>query len=298
MDFFVKLIFSLIILSPISSSAAINVGIGKSDIGSTGIHAPLFATAVAIDNGDNKIVFCNVDYVDFNSEMAQEVIQKVQSQSGLANCEILITASNGQSDGYHNENQKYYTESAVNAILAASKNLQPSKIGIGYSQSKGTSPDITLIKITTLEGMPLAAIFNTWLYPEVDARNHLQSLIGDELTSLFFNGAVLDIDKSCDSGRFLYAIWNATEVGDKLSIGTIIDLSSFEINVIVLNQFHAFITIPARLSYTDDLFLKERARDFGFSNLSLLALFHAGEMYDSIVEKKIITLLQRASPLK
>ena len=41
--------------------------------GMEGVHDPLLATALIVDNGDQKIAFCSVDHLGFDHTMVQEV---------------------------------------------------------------------------------------------------------------------------------------------------------------------------------------------------------------------------------
>lgn len=76
----------------------LRVGIGKAEItppigtpsagytsrkgaGMKGVHDPLLAIALFIDNGEKKIVLCSVDHLGFTFDMCQEVIKKNSSKS-------------------------------------------------------------------------------------------------------------------------------------------------------------------------------------------------------------------------
>lgn len=245
---------------------------------------------------------------------------------------------------------KICVDGAANAIIQACKNLQPAKIGIGYGQveglttyggiySKDLSPptDLTVIKATKLDGSPLAVFFNYSLYPDIlvyssdeipaadidtkmafsadvvgYARNHIKSLIGSGMTTIFFNGAkgellakVLfpsDRFKSCDVvGKTLAEgvskVWDATQVKDSMAISTFnhtytfepkptpsglilpIEKQPTEINLIVFEKINAFITIPAELSCSLDPVFKAKAKKMGFKHLSILDLVNDAHGY-------------------
>src|SRR5580704_15436551 len=72
----------LLLVLPMTCMATLSAGVGKADItppigtpsagytesngqGMEGIHDPLLATALFIDNGEKKIVFCSVDHLGF-----------------------------------------------------------------------------------------------------------------------------------------------------------------------------------------------------------------------------------------
>ena len=102
-----QFLFFLIVVPLLS---ALEVGIGKSDItppigvpsagytdrrgeGMEGVHDPLLAIALFIDNGDKKVVFCSVDHLGFTSDMVQEITEKVHAETFFAQCEIYIGSS-------------------------------------------------------------------------------------------------------------------------------------------------------------------------------------------------------------
>ena len=78
--------------------AAITPSIGTPSAGYTerkgegmlGIHDPLLAIALYIDNGEKKIILCSVDHLGFTYEKVQEVTQKVRSHPALIECEVTL----------------------------------------------------------------------------------------------------------------------------------------------------------------------------------------------------------------
>lgn len=194
-------------------SAAVFVGIGKSDItppigtpsagyaarkgaGMEGIHDPLLAIAMAIDNGEKKIVFCSVDHLGFTHEMVQEVIHQVHLQPELEHVEIYVGSSHTHSGGgafldmpiigealagaYSPSIANYYIANTAQAIIQACQNMQPAKIGVGYGQvndltkyrsiwPKAADPlnDVAVIKISDLEEKPIAVLFNFAVHPTI-----------------------------------------------------------------------------------------------------------------------------------
>ncbi|MBS4168854.1 neutral/alkaline non-lysosomal ceramidase N-terminal domain-containing protein [Parachlamydia sp. AcF125] len=367
-----SLFFLLALIIPTLNNAGLNVGIGKANItpaigtpsagyterkgeGMQGIHDPLLAIALFIDNGEKQIVLCSVDHLGFTYEMVQEIIQQVHRVPKLGQCGIYIASSHTHSGGgaylnipllgeslagpYNLEVTKFYVEKTVEAIIQASQNLTPSKIGIGYGKAEnlskyrglwptGITPvfDMAVIKVTKLDEAPLAVLFNYAVHPTIldsqnrlfsadfvgYARDHLKSLLGSEVQPIYFNGAQGDIipvifneeDRfaSCDQlGRSLAEtvkkIWNEVKVDDSLHIQTQSEPYAFkpqatpfglslpleqyksEMNAIVLNQLHAFITIPGELSCIYDQRLKEIGNELGYSHVSIFGLTNDAHGY-------------------
>lgn len=181
------------------------------------------------------------------------------------------------------------------------------------------------------------------------ARNHLQSFLGSNVYAIYFNGAQGDIipivfnenDRfgACNQlGKSLAEtvkkIWDQTLTENVLQIETQKEQYAFkpqatpfgltlpvdnyksEMNLIVLNQTHAFITIPGELSCLYDKRLKTAGKRLGFSHVSILGLTNdahgyiilpeswqhktsesglsfGGEKYGEITEKRAETLLNK-----
>lgn len=367
-----SLIFILVSFFSSTSNALLNVGIGKSDItptigtpsagyadrkgeGMKGVHDPLMSTAFYIDNGEKKIVLVSVDNLGFTYEMVQEVIRQVHNVPELKDTEIYIGSSHTHSGGgaflniplisntlagpYDAEVTKFYVTQTAKAIIDASKNITPAKIGIGYGKAQNLSQyrsawptdvtlqnDVAVIKVTKPDGTPLALLFNFANHPTVlrsenrlfsadfvgYARDHLRTLIGNNVQPIYFNGAQGDINPvifneedrfaSSDAlGRALAEkvkeIYQQIQVSDALSIkterepyilkpqptpfGLKLPLEQYqsEMNILVLNKTHAFITIPGELSTIYDQRLKAIGKDLGYARVSIFGLTNDAHGY-------------------
>lgn len=320
-----------------------------------GTHDPLFAIALFINNGEKKIALCSVDHLGFTYDMVQAITEQVHKQAELSNCEIYIASSHTHSGGgaylnipvlgeslagpYSAEVTSFYVERTVAAILQASKNQVLAKIGIGYGKAenlskyrgmwpKDVSPlqDVSVIKVTHLDGTPLAVLFNYPVHPTVlksqnrlfssdfvgYARDHLQTILGPNLQPIYFNGAQGDIIPVIfnDEDRFASCanlakslaetvtdIWKNTNTSDTLDIATEKDSYAFkpqetpfglslpldiyksEVNLIVINHEHAFVTIPGELSCLYDKRLKDVGNKLGFAHVSIFGLTNDAHGY-------------------
>ncbi len=321
--------------------------------GMQGVHDSLLVIALVLDNGEKKIVFCSVDNLGFPYEMVQEIIQKVHHQSGLEKAEIYIGSSHTHSGGgaylnipflgealagqYNQAIAAFYIDKTIQAIMQANQNLQPAKVGIGYGQADNLSryrgqwpenisplSDVAIIKITKLDGSPLAVLFNYPMHPTIlkgqnrqfssdfvgYTRQHIQSLLGNNIQPLYFNGAQGDIIptkedscfETCDAvgkslAETIKQIWDQTSTSHDLSIETKKETYSFqpqttpaglilpikeyksEMNVIVLNYVHAFLTIPGELSSIYDRELKDVGKQLGYRHVSILGLVNDAHGY-------------------
>ena len=66
---------------------------------SVGVHDPLYASALVLDNGEMQIGFCAVDVVFISGEIAKCVRERVQAVTGIPGQNIMISASHTHTDG-------------------------------------------------------------------------------------------------------------------------------------------------------------------------------------------------------
>lgn len=348
---------------------AVQVGIGQADLtppaqtpsagyqarkgaGMEGIHDPLYATALLIDNGSVPIVFCSVDHLGFTYEMYTQIRNQIPS------CQLFLGSTHTHSGGgaflnipligesiagpYNPEIAKFYIDQTVKAIREAFKHTQSAYIGIGYGEAiglsyfratcpQGTTPlnDLTILKVVKPDGTPLAVLFNFPVHPTIlteknrlfsadfvgYARKWIKSLLGDSIEPIYFNGAQGDINPlfegesfaACD--RFGHQLaqavaqtWKQTDTRPDLAIsishhpysfvpqatpqGLKLPLEKYdtEINLLVLNQKNAFVTIPGELSCVYDRQLKAYGQSLGYTHVSFLGLCQDAHGYIIIPE--------------
>lgn len=367
---FLSLIFILFYTTSVYGT--ILAGVGKSEItpppgtpsagyekrcgkGMLGIHDPLLATTLAIDNGEEFLAFCSVDHLGFTYEMVQEVREKVHTYPELQNLKIYLGSTHTHSGGggflnipvigemlcgpYDFELTQQTIDLTVQSIVTAAKNLQPAKIGIGYGDVKDISfyrsqwpqkvdplTDLAVIKVTHQDGSPLAVLYNYALHPTVlnadnlffsadfvgQARNSIKKLLGESAEAIFFNGAQAEIiprsmpDKDgyaqCELIGDLLAkeiaqVWQMTETKDEMKIelykenytfntqptpmGLKIPIEKYqsELNLMIFDNHHVFVTIPGELSCIYDAMLKEWGEKEGFNHVSVLGLVNDAHGY-------------------
>jgi Neutral/alkaline non-lysosomal ceramidase, N-terminal len=205
--------FLCVLVLPALVSAAISAGVGKAEItppvgtpsagyaerkgeGMEGVHDPLLATALFIDDGEKKIALCGVDHLGFTYAMVQEVLRKIHAHPGLETCEVFVASSHTHSGGgaylnipvlgaglagaYSAQMTQFYVDRTCDAILQAYQGQTPAKMGFGYGEAaslscyrglwpKDISPlsSVTVIKVTHTDDSPLAVLFNYPVHPTV-----------------------------------------------------------------------------------------------------------------------------------
>jgi len=362
---------------PVRLDAALMAGVGEADITPPagtpsagyggrmgrpmqGTHDPLLATAVALDNGEKKLVFCGVDHLGMTTDMIQEIMAGARSaEPALQNYEIFIGSSHTHAGGgafmnipgigmilagkYDPEKRKLYIDGTIKAIIESVQGMLPAKLGVGYGRATGLSryrgdwppgiepvDDVAVIKVTKADGSALATVFNFAAHPTVTgdknmnfsadyvgyARKHIEESVGGGL-AIFFNGAQADITpgppagkdewERCDKmGRAMADIvkkaWDATTVSENPSILTLresylqkpmpnsmgmkvpMEEHATEINLIVFDRVHAFVTIPGEMSCIYDRDIKRQGKWCGYENVSILGLTNDAHGYIIIPE--------------
>lgn len=240
---------------------------------------------------------------------------------------------------YDSQITQFYIDKTAEAILMAGAALQPVKVGIGYGEAflnyyRGKwplnvdlDPAVSVIKFTDFQDKAIAVVFNYAMHPTVldhtnklfsadfvgPARDHLKTLLGDQIVPLYFNGAQGDlIPKLRDEKERNFAqserigkdlasvvadIWNGTPTQNDLDIAYFKQVYQFtpqptpkglrlpiknytsEINLLILNHVHAFITIPGELSTIYKTRFSEKSKFYGFSHFSVLGLVNDAHGY-------------------
>jgi len=130
---------------------------------SEGIHDPLYASALVIDNGEMQIGFCAVDVVFISREIAANVRIRVHEKTGIPKQNLMISASHTHSgpvafsDIFYDpvvpkadpEYISYLTNKLVDVYVKAFQNERASKIaittadGTGVGGNRRSKTDIT-----------------------------------------------------------------------------------------------------------------------------------------------------------
>jgi hypothetical protein len=120
---------------------------------STGIHDPLLATALYLDDGETRVLFIATDAIFVTKAITQNVRSAISKQTGVPAANILLSASHTHSgpkvgDYLSNEadpiipkcDPKYVElleRGAIDAGLRAVNSAQPAIIGMGVADATG-----------------------------------------------------------------------------------------------------------------------------------------------------------------
>jgi neutral ceramidase len=241
------LLFSPILASLVALPAAageLRAGVGRADITppvgtplggygdrkgapSTGIHDPIFAKALVLDDGQTRLAIVTTDLVGTNPEMAARVAEAAR----IPREQLLICASHTHSGPgaygkpifaqialgpYRQEVFDHLTQGITKALTQALGDLKPAKLAAGTGEAprfmrnrrkaRITDPALWLLRVDTADDRPLAALVNLTAHGTVLPGSNLeysgdwmaftQSAMEREvpgLMALYSNGAEGDI---------------------------------------------------------------------------------------------------------
>ena len=105
---------------------------------STGVHDPLYAKAIVLDDGTTKLAIVTLDLGAISAESTANIKEKMKSASGIEN--VLLVASHTHSSPRATNNfpsadapwVREAEEKIAGAIIAAALDLQPAPIWVGW----------------------------------------------------------------------------------------------------------------------------------------------------------------------
>jgi neutral ceramidase len=225
-------------------SAELRAGVGRADItppvgtplggygerkgaASTGVHDPIRAKALVLDDGVTRLAILTSDLVGTNPEM----VRRVAEATGFPQERLLVTASHTHSGpgaygkgpfativlgAYRQSVFDLMADGMTRALKQALTSLQPASLAAGEAEmpqfmrnrrkGKTRDPALWLLRVDTADGKPLAALVNLAAHGTVlDAENmefsgdwmaFTQALLEKEvpgLGALYTNGAEGDL---------------------------------------------------------------------------------------------------------
>jgi neutral ceramidase len=214
---------------------------------SRGVHDPVKARALALDDGRNRLAWLAVDLVGTDPSLIAELRDRL-ARAGLAYSALIVSASHTHSG------PGAYAESAVFAFVAldrrspevrarildaleravreADARRAPARVGAGVGEVSGVArsrlrapldPALGVLKVVAADGRPIALLWNYAIHGTALGRDNL--LVSGDLMAeasarierhlgapaLFVNGAVGDVSPAGRGWR------GASEIGERLA---------------------------------------------------------------------------------
>jgi len=195
---------------------------------SEGIHDPLYASAMVLDNGDVQIGFCAVDIVFISREITERVREQVQAATGIPGQNLMVSASHTHSgpvtfsDIFYDpvvpradpEYISYLVDKLVQVYVEAFQNKRECKLAITTADGSGVGgnrrsvtdavdPEVPVIVLTNAETDRIFALATIYcMHPTVMhedsklysadfpgyTREYIRRELGDDVVSLYHTG--------------------------------------------------------------------------------------------------------------
>ena len=155
---------------------------------STGVHDPLHAKALVLDNGHERIAIVTCDLIGISKAVKRQVLARVRRAAGLDSAHLLLCASHTHSGPgalapefvwqlamgrYNARLRRDIGNRIASAILSANARRRPARLGWGagrapefVSNRRGgdplriTNPELLVLRVDGRDGRPLAALVN------------------------------------------------------------------------------------------------------------------------------------------
>ena len=194
---------------------------------STGIHDPLYAHALVVDNGTRAAAFVSVDVLGLAADFVHRVRQTIAARTGLREHGVMVSATHTHSapvtvSTFFNPgaslDQAYMDRLAsaiVEAVATAWERRRPARVGVGSGKVSGigrnrrtpnhlpVDDEVGIIKVALPDGRPWGVLVNHACHPTVLGPDNLlmtgdfpaftvervESALGAGSFALFVNGA-------------------------------------------------------------------------------------------------------------
>ncbi len=222
-----------------------------------GIHDPLLANLLLVDNGTERVLLVSLDILFLSTDFAFKVKQAVSEKLNIDTKNILLAAIHTHSAPaihfFRDESiqdkawEEKVFQTLVQSAVEASQQLQQTTMGVGVGRSsigqnrrKDKGPfdsNFPLICFFDEQDRPQAVMANCGCHPVVldernlfitadyvfNFRNSLNTMLSSDLTTLFFTGACGDVDP-LERGSFSAA----QRLGKKLAGEALVIIDSME----------------------------------------------------------------------
>lgn len=189
----------------------------------TGVHDPLYAKALVLDSGAERIAICTVDMVLMPSSLYDDVAKQVAAQTKIPKDHLMICASHSHAGfGAVFKETRFITgafdaslyrtvvDKLASAIVEAERKLAPARYGSGLTRVETLSrnrtrdggpidPDLHVLRIDRANGEPLAALMNFAAHPTVLGASTM------EFSADFVGYATAAMEKTAPGLLALYA---------------------------------------------------------------------------------------------
>jgi len=205
------------------------VGYSNRPSGATGVHDPLLARALVLEDEAGRWAIISVEFCYLNADTIQTIRETIQGRVGIPPGHIFIATTHthaGPHDRHIDNWDRPLAEIVTDAVEAACQALQPARIGSSYGFLYGYSinrrwldrpvdPGLAVIRVDDAGGKPLGLVTNFACHAVVlgydnllisgdwpgDACRKLEEALGPNTTCLFLQGGCGDINPLVEGVR-------------------------------------------------------------------------------------------------
>jgi len=207
-----------------------------------GVHDPLYAKALVLDNGATQVALVTVDVLGLQRSTVATLRSAIAAQTSLPAANLLLACSHTHAGPATmflqgcGEIDPDYLQTLQERIIAVTveawANRQPARFGVGHGQVTAgvhnrrnpgavIDPDLGIVRVDRMDGRSLAVLLNYACHPTcVTGENQLFSAEycgyatariqqATDAITLFFTGAIGDVGPSRRGWDVLEQIGNA-----------------------------------------------------------------------------------------
>ncbi len=228
------------------------------DIGryATDVHDPLTAQALALDDGQNRVMIITLDLIGVDAAFTNGVRREIEAQTGIPAGNIMIAAAHIHtapttmpSREWGNPDPVYVHDTScklVQAAVSAARALVPGQLSVGRTEHSALAwnrtgklevdPTVEIIRIDhQTSGEPLATVVHYACHPVIlgpvphvsaDYPGALRQYLRQRspgVTTLFMNGACGDIDPVTNR-----EVWGSGTFSDVEQAGSVLGEAAWQ----------------------------------------------------------------------
>jgi len=155
---------------------------------STGVHDNLYAKALVLDNGSERLAIVTTDLIGVSKAVKQQVLRRASRAASIDSAHLLICASHTHSGPgalspelawqlamgrYDASLRRSLVNRLAGVIISASHSLHPARVGWGVTTApefvadrrrqdplQVTDPELTVVRVDGDDGAPIAVLVN------------------------------------------------------------------------------------------------------------------------------------------
>ncbi len=198
------------------------MGYANREGGATAVHDPLFARALLLEHGDERVALVGLDLCGIGRDVVAAARERIASESGVPGAHVFVAASHTHS-GPADDDRGCWPDGLdapiAAAVAQAQARLAPARLGAGWGFLFGhafnrrrfedpVDPAVFALRVDDEAGAPLGVVYGFGCHPVVlgpDSREitadwpgvasaAIESALGADAVAVFAQGACADVN--------------------------------------------------------------------------------------------------------